>query len=274
MHFLRILPATHELERGILRRTPRLRAWELEGAIQGEGWCLRPLPDGEWYEAAELYQALGLHGVPRPFVLDFRGPGVARARLAERASPRRPLRQLEEEPSWQSPQEVLGREEAGKPALPPRASKRAVLSFKEGVWTLTERTEERAPQPSSPASPAPWGQASPPPPPPKAEARQGERAGNGPLFVPKPLPPAGALHEALVEVLGQEEFAPEGVEAYLRFKGWEPEAVWEALERAGLLRKNGAFWSLASKSPVKRLVIEEDGLPSYLRPPAKGQVSS
>ncbi len=61
---------------------------------------------------------------------------------------------------------------------------------------------------------------------------------------PTPLDPE-ALHAWLWGLLGEEEFAPAGVNPLLEHKGYSPEAVWRLLRDKGLAQPDpSGFWRL------------------------------
>ena len=85
---IKLIPTALELEKGILRRTPSLKALEKDGIIRGEGWTLRPTEDGEWYDAREFYAALGVGGGNRVLQLIADGGKVFAELLPLRSPPR------------------------------------------------------------------------------------------------------------------------------------------------------------------------------------------
>lgn len=259
---IKVLPTAWELHRGLLRRTPALRLLEREGAIAGNGWILRA--SGEWYEAADFYERLGLRESPLPILLVPLGQGEALAEVLP-VPARRPLSAPKEEPP--PPEErPKKRVRVGE-----RREEDALPSPKEGALGLQPWGEEEGsrPRPAVPSASSPL--------PTPLPLRKTEEVSESKV---PPAPKGGEasvplreVHALLWEILGGEEFGRYSVDPYLRHRGYDPEAVWRALSQAGCLEERGGFWRLLPPSssrpstPSRRVVIEEThDLPSYLRP--------
>lgn len=258
---IKVLPTAWELRRGLLRRTPALRLLEREGVIAGNGWMLRA--SGEWYEAVDFYERLGLRESPLPILLVPLGHGEALAEVLP-VPAKRPLSAPKEEPP--PPEERpkkrvrVGERREEDPLPPPREE---ALGFQPG--------EEEGPRlrPAMPSASSPLPTSFPlrkTEEIPESKAPPASKGGEAPV-------PLREVHTLLWEILGGEEFGRYSVDPYLRHRGYDPEAVWRALSQAGCLEERGGFWRLLPPSPsrpsapLKRVVIEEThDLPSYLRP--------
>ena len=201
---IRILPTAWELSRGLLRRTPTLRALEGEEGIRGEGWTLVPL-DEEWYDARELYEAAGLRDAVRPLELHRYGDSWRAVAVAPRgAPPPRP------EPSGDGE----GKKEEGE-------------EKRKKVVRIGPSQASQEPSP-------------PPPPLPSSPILPGE----GRVRVRKASPGEAShllgLWERLYQVVGSEPFHPEGgVDGLLVHWGYNPREVWSAFLARGWVRREG-----------------------------------
>lgn len=221
---VRVIPASWEVANGLLRRTPSLRALEVGGAlvlnVEGRQVVLEPTESGEYYRASELY-ALS----PRRPVYRFRPLPTGEVRVECR----------EPEPRSTPPPPPPEREEAPKAAPPPR--RKVVLEHRNGEWRIRETAAhpvphlETTPTPSEAKSPT-WNAAR--------------------TSVPSPQRHPREALPLLLELLGHEEFAPEGVDPVLEHRGFRPEEVWRWLEAHGLVEKEAGFMRLKGRQRVGR----------------------
>lgn len=267
----KVMPAAWEIRRGYLRRTPSLKRLERDGVVAGRGWSLRLLGE-EWYDASELYERLGLRETPLPLLFVAEGDGsvwveVLPLSASRRLPPREPKEASKEpkEASKEGGEASKGQEEVAEE----RPKKRVRIGFP------SEEPSRGATPSASKAPPQPgvgWGSA------PTPQGAGGLDGGPGPTGrfrreeggIPSSPSPEEA-YALLWEILGGEEFSRYSVDPYLRHRGFDPEAVWEALSRRGLLLEERGFFRLRPKapSPVRRSAIEDpEELPSYL-PPAR-----
>lgn len=259
---LKVMPAAWEIHRGYLRRTPSLKRLERDGVIAGRGWTLRPLGE-DWYDASEFYERLGLRETPLPLLFVAEEDGSVWVEVLPLSASRRlPPREPKEAPK-EGGEAPKGQEEVAEE----RPKKRVRIGFP------SEEPSRGAAPSASKAPPQPgvgWGSA------PAPQGAGGLDGAPGPTGrfrreeggTPSSPSPEEA-YALLWEILGGEEFSRYSVDPYLRHRGFDPEAVWEALSRRGLLLEERGFFRLRPKapSPVRRSAIEDtEGLPSYLRP--------
>lgn len=224
---VRVVPTSWEVANGLLRRTPFLQALEMEGVlvlnVEGRQVSLEPTADRGYYEASELYALSPKRPVYRFWVLPTREVRVTCGEPEPRSFFRSP-----------SPPEPGEAEE--KP-LPPK--RKVVLEQRNGEWKLRETLVHSPPHLE--AAPPSEG---------KAPVR-GKPEPAAPSTSPSRRHPQEAL-PLLLELLGQEEFAPEGVDPVLEHRGFRPEEVWRWLEAHGLVEKEAGFMRLKRRQGAVR----------------------
>lgn len=230
---LKIIPTAVERRSGKLRRTPSLRALEVDGALkvvlEGEEILLKPLPGGEFLEARALFSKAPYPCVLRVFPL---GAGLAEVRLEKPSPP----------PRRHEPQEAPTRPESLEDT-PPRQEeaqtrrKRVVIECRNEVWTQREVALANPTNAAPAEAPAETPRKEVPPDPvPRRSA--------------KARPPEAA-YDLLFAELRTEEFAPEALEGFLEFHGFSPREVWAALRARGLLEESPPFFRLKERARVK-----------------------
>lgn len=248
-----VLPTAWEVQKGLLRRTPRLLQYEKEGVIQGEGWTLKA--DGDWYMAHELYAVLGLRDEPRPFYLFFPKGEKAWAELPPRRPSPKPSLALpatkEEKPSNAPPANPSPSANEGKPVKRVRIGRGMDEEIISPSPSPPPRGKREAVGPSEGEKPLFLGNRSP----------QGEGAGNKPSSSARTTPPLDeTVYLWLWGLLGEEEFSPYSVDSLLAYRGYQPQAVWNYLKGKGLLKEtSGGFFSLVppSRRHQRGKVLEE-----------------
>lgn len=242
MNALRVMPSAYEVERGLLRATPSLKALLGERCRIGEEEVVL---DRDHYRVGLLYLRLGFK--VGDILLFHRKPdGTVEVEVKPRAERSRPA------PPPSEPKPHGGMPPAVQPQ-PQQGQKRVRLVFKEGSWVWEEPHPQTPPQDWPSPPPLSGAQKAPGPlqgpsgslPPAPAQAR-GPNAASPPSSAANPF----RVYALLKAKLGHEEFAWEGVEAYLEYRGIPPAEARRALERAGLLEPSPPFIRLKPRVGV------------------------